>query len=330
MTRVRVRWGFTLIELLVVIAIIAVLIGLLVPAVQKVREAAARIQCANNLSQLGKAAHNYQSANNILPPGYLGPNNPIPTDTNIFGYQEVGCLAYLLPYVEQDPIYKQMLTSMPNDYLNINKVYGGWWTYGPTWSAANNQIKSFLCPMDSPEGAPYQFACIIQYASGGSLWIDGGYFAGGGQNLGRSNYMGVAGYIGTAYPYYQGVFTDRTPVPIQQITAMDGTSNTLLFGESTGDGDTWTTSRPRYFSLTWMGCGGQPTAWGTPSGNPGGVGAWYAFSSKHTSVVQFCYADGSVHGIRKGITSGTAYSNYIYASGWNDGNVVQFDLFAAN
>jgi len=340
MTRVRVRWGFTLIELLVVIAIIAVLIGLLVPAVQKVREAAARIQCANNLSQLGKAAHNYQSAMNILPPGYLGPNAPISTDQSIFSPQEVGCLAYLLPYMEQDPIYKLMMSGVPNDYLSITKPapgqygdpYGPWWQYNSTWSAANKQVKSYVCPMDSPELTPYQWCCFIQFASGGSLWIDGGYFNGGGQNLGRSNYVGVAGYIGMAYPYYQGIFTNRTPIPLQQITAMDGTSNTLLFGESTGDGDTWPSSGPnaynRQFSMSWMGCGGFPTAWGTPSGVPNGIGAWYAFSSRHTTTIQFCYADGSVHGIQKGITSGTARTNYIYASGWNDGHNVDFNSFS--
>src|SRR5215831_16783625 len=99
----RKRVGFTLIELLVVIAIIAVLIGLLLPAVQKVREAAQRISCTNNLKQLGLAAHNYESAFKTLPPGYLGgKNQPGGWDNTQQEAQNVGVLAFLLPYLEFD------------------------------------------------------------------------------------------------------------------------------------------------------------------------------------------------------------------------------------
>src|SRR5215475_9922340 len=105
------RSAFTLIELLVVIAIIGVLIGLLLPAIQKVREAANRMSCTNNLKQLGISAHNYQGTFNKLPPGYLGPlNNTTASKTALADptIQWVGVLTFLLPYMELNQIYQQI------------------------------------------------------------------------------------------------------------------------------------------------------------------------------------------------------------------------------
>src|SRR2546423_4253363 len=103
------RQGFTLIELLVVIAIIAVLIGLLLPAVQKVREAANRMKCQNNLKQLGLAMHSYHDVNNIFPPGgRIVTNKPggVDDSNNWWDADKGSWLVYTLPYMEQDNLFK--------------------------------------------------------------------------------------------------------------------------------------------------------------------------------------------------------------------------------
>src|SRR5438046_245868 len=137
--------AFTLIELLVVIAIIAILIGLLLPAVQKVREAAARSSCQNNLKQIALAAHNYAGTNNgSLPQGVTG-LAPTPADMGTGPW--VGVLAHLLPYIEQSAVYSQI----QGISWNPTPTGDGWWRFGPTIAAARTRIKTYQCPSDNLE-----------------------------------------------------------------------------------------------------------------------------------------------------------------------------------
>src|SRR4051812_601259 len=124
--------GFTLIELLVVIAIIAVLIALLLPAVQAAREAARRVQCVNNLMQLGIAVQNYESAHEVLPPGVINPTGPIMNSAR--GYHS-SWMVQILPYVEQKNLYRRIDPKV-GIYDDVNLT------------ARVSLVNSFLCPSD--------------------------------------------------------------------------------------------------------------------------------------------------------------------------------------
>jgi prepilin-type N-terminal cleavage/methylation domain-containing protein/prepilin-type processing-associated H-X9-DG protein len=225
--------GFTLIELLVVIAIIAVLIGLLLPAVQKVREAAARMQCQNNLKQLGLALHNYADAYTVLPCGFLGAEQNVP---------KTSWMALILPYIEQG---------------NMAKIYN----YGADYDAQANatavstQVKTFNCP--STPSQP-RWDTTPSDDAGSTGWGTQGRAA-----TDYSSLNAIKNFVANACPQTSsvpanaskddpriiGVLTRdsmgggiRAGTSFGQIT--DGTSNTIIVGEDSG--------RPG-----WYGTGGQ-------------------------------------------------------------------------
>ncbi|MEZ6141956.1 MAG: DUF1559 domain-containing protein [Zavarzinella sp.] len=305
-TRSR-RKAFTLIELLVVIAIIAILIGLLLPAVQKVREAANRSTCTNNLKQIALSAHNFDSQYGYLPPGT---NLEYDRTTGVrTGGSYIGLLAYLLPFMEQENIHRLI----PSD--RFESTTGSVWYGGGSWTAANNHIKSFYCPSDDARTVAPSSG-VFAYFYTFSTTLRGGYFAGANPTLGRTNYTGCAGALGdtpsTPWSQWKGVFYPGSKTTVATIT--DGSSNTVFVGEIIGG----TSPGTRDFCASWAGAGALPTAWGLPS-----TTGWYSFGSKHTGVVNMAWGDGSVRALRKRGTSTdwytTAWYQQQYASGGFDG-----------
>jgi len=320
MSRLR-RSAFTLIELLVVIAIIAILIGLLLPAVQKVREAAARTTCQNNLKQLTLAAHNYESAYQVLPPGGLyfprvSPPGVSPVVNGGDSYH--GPIAFLLPYIEQENVYRQFDTSgttkgsvvfdadawLPTTQVNAGS---GWWSNPINGPLAMTKIKTLLCPADDPySNTTGTWAYLVTYSN----TVGGGYFSGS-TTHGRTNYFPCAGQIGdnttgdgtpiysSFQAKYRGVFTQRSKNKIANL--YDGSANTFMFGE----GLAGVQVGARDFAATWMGACNFPAAWALI--NPA---QWYSFGSKHTGVVQFSMSDGSVQRVRRGIGANGGTTNF--------------------
>jgi prepilin-type N-terminal cleavage/methylation domain-containing protein/prepilin-type processing-associated H-X9-DG protein len=205
--------AFTLIELLVVVAIIAVLIGLLLPAVQKVRSAAARIQCGNNLKQIGLACHNFHDAYQTFPAHY-----------NSVGLWVV----QLAPYLEQDPFYQQWLATLTASLPRLPQVKGG-----PN-SLQATVFKTLICPADALPTPP-----VVEIFAPG-FYPDGIYSS-------LTSYGPNTGTRGFASVYDlpkidDGVFLVLNlaqPVRIADIT--DGTSSTILFGEAYHRDPLWLT-----------------------------------------------------------------------------------------
>src|SRR5579884_1298736 len=290
------RSGLTLIETLVVIAIIGTLVGLLLPAVMRVREAANRASCANNLKQLALAAQSYNDTCGRLPPGEIGPYQWRVPNQSFYGWGSSSYgwswLSRILPFIEQDNLFQA--GDIPNKTLTQSGI-------------AANRIALFLCPSDTAYNAPPR--------------TDAGDLIG--FPVGNTNYKGVSGanrgYDSSQNLWFPTLWKNpgangsydglnhgdgamfRTDIlqPRCMTDITDGLSNTFLIGEDVPVLNKWC-SWP-YATHAYGTCAIPPNAV-QPNGEP--PYRWYnnhSFRSRHPGGLQFAFADGSVHFVTNAI-----------------------------
>lgn len=294
------RTGFTLVELLVVIAIIGILVGLLLPAVQAAREAARRMQCQNNIRQLGLAAHNFESAYKRFPPGLLFPTPPRSAGldgANWDKHSGIGHIVHLLPFMEQNAIYQgiSQASSLDPDQTGVGAVSGStqelknryWWNTD-SWDHVHYTLPTLLCPSDSSElGTRYSILTNFTYASSSTSRPSAGYYYEGTENaswhqtVGKTNYLGCSGWGGKVSSSWSSSVANGGPIAddsngmaVDALTGIfyhrskskfgsisDGTSNTLMFGEVTGKFADAEHRSGREMSFWWVSAGPMPTRW---------------------------------------------------------------------
>jgi prepilin-type N-terminal cleavage/methylation domain-containing protein len=333
----RRRAAFTLVELLVVIAIIGILIMLLLPAVQAAREAARRSNCMSNLKQLGTACLTFADTFKRFPPGMLG---PLPPETPISPTgtppgQLTGHLAFLLQYMEQAGLSKRLDWDKDDPSMGMGVSIYDVDRMGPSfeqrinaWNYAQTKIKAFLCPSDRAVESvmdPFYLLYTSDYGGcSGCQVVPRTYAGGAGDALGRTNYLGNAGYCGNlgcqAYETFgtkvcslaglMGPFTNRSKAETRNLA--DGPTYTVLFGEVMG-GDLSTDNR---HGFTWFSCGGMPSLWGiAPDANGEYVST--QFNSFHPEVVNFCMGDASTKPVSVFVDQNVFY----FATGMAEGGV---------
>lgn len=334
-------------KLLVLLLVLLVLVALLIPAIQRVKEAANAKVCGGNLRMLAVAAHNYHNDYNILPPGVLGsyPNLLVNTfETPGNGAPQVGCLALLLLFLEgENLLNKHWAFSFPRDLKSrgVGEAEGKF-DHDPNWWGFNERnrelaafrIKIFECPSDtlSDGMVPHKILLAFGFTPTGTWGVEG---SGESTNFGKSNYAGVAGAYGQAQEKteikvygrsytsqnFKGVFTNRSRLAFSNIMAGDGTSNTLFFGESLGSD---IRNGMREIAWCWMGIGMMPTAEGlrpTNLNTSQGGASYRGFSSRHRNGVQFVCGDGSVRTLRLKQTTIVGSDDWCFLqahAGWRD------------